>query len=149
MQDLKNVEKREKMCYNGREGRFLVQRPIIIRVEMLMESKKYLILLVLKLLESNTDASSCLTQTEISRIISAKYKCDRKTVSRNIKFLKEIGYPIIKTGKGFYMDRKVFSVQELNFILDAVNNAPDMEGINRNELYEKTKKHLSPMLKRK
>jgi biotin operon repressor len=73
-----------------------------------MQSKKQLILLVLNELNVNSDEKHPLTQTQIAKNLSGKkYTCERKTVCRNIKFLQEMGYPIKKTGKGFYLD-KVF-----------------------------------------
>ena len=108
-----------------------------------MSSKKYLIVLILKLLESNTDSSNRITQIEIARQISSVYTCDRKTVGRNIKFLQKIGYPIIKTGKGYYMDKKIFSVNEINYILTAVKAYDEIDGINKDELNEKLRKHLN------
>ena len=85
-----------------------------------MEKKKQLIILVLRMLESESDAQHPLTQTEMANVISEIFPCDRKTVCRNIKFLKEMGYPIIKTTKGFYMDNKLFSVEEIEFIKSAI-----------------------------
>ena len=108
-----------------------------------MENKKYLIVLILKILESFTDSSNVLTQIEIANQISQVYPCDRKTVGRNIKFLQKIGYPIIKTSKGFYMDKKVFSVEEISYIINAIDLAEDSNGINKTELKEKTQKQLN------
>ena len=85
-----------------------------------MEKKKQLIILVLRMLESESDAQHPLTQTEMANVISEIYPCDRKTVCRNIKFLKEMGYPIIKTTKGFYMDNKAFSVSEIETVKSAI-----------------------------
>lgn len=85
-----------------------------------MEKKKQLIILVLRMLESETDKQHPLTQTEISKVISELYPCDRKTVCRNIRFLKEMGYPIVKTTKGFYMDRKAFTVEEIELVKKAL-----------------------------
>ncbi|MCH5159177.1 MAG: hypothetical protein J1F33_08290 [Clostridiales bacterium] len=82
--------------------------------------KKQNILLVLKILENNTDSLHPMTQTEIAELISAKYPCDRKTVGRNIAFLKDIGYPIVKTSRGFYLDNKRFTVDERNIIISAI-----------------------------
>ena len=59
-----------------------------------MPSKKYLILLILKILENESDESHPLTQSQIARLLSEVFPCDRKTVCRNIAFLKKIGYPI-------------------------------------------------------
>ena len=71
-----------------------------------VNTKKYLIILVLRILETNTDKNTPLTQTEIAKMISAKFPCDRKTVGRNIAYLQEFGYPIKKiNGKGYYLDQ--------------------------------------------
>lgn len=88
-----------------------------------MREKKYFIILVLKILENETDGGHPLTQGKIAQIISDVYPCDRKTVGRNIAFLKKIGYPIVKTPKGFYMSQKRFTNEEKDFILDAIRNA--------------------------
>ena len=81
-----------------------------------MPSKKYLILLILKILENESDESHPLTQSQIARLLSEVFPCDRKTVCRNIAFLKKIGYPIIKTSKGFYLKGKaVYSAERADF----------------------------------
>lgn len=113
-----------------------------------MKSKKQLILLVLKILESQTDSDNPLTQKEIMQLISPIHPCDRKTVGRNIKFLKEIGYPIIKTGKGFYLDKRVFTVEEIDYIIEAIYHAPNQVAIDKNELCEKTRHQLCKLIKR-
>ena len=84
-----------------------------------MQSKKQLILWVLNILDNESDAQHPLTQTEIARILSDVYPCDRKTVCRNIGFLRKMGYPIRKTAKGFYMD-SVFAKEELDFVRAAL-----------------------------
>lgn len=89
-----------------------------------MDTKKYLIILILKLLESESDERHPLTQIKIADIICAKYPCDRKTVGRNIGFLIKVGYPIVKTKKGFYLDNKRFTIDESLFILNAVRASP-------------------------
>lgn len=88
-----------------------------------MREKKYLILLVLKILENESDENHPLTQSKIAQAISDVFPCDRKTVGRNIHFLMKVGYPIKKTSRGFYLDGKKFTVEEITFILDAVRSA--------------------------
>ncbi len=83
-------------------------------------TKKYLIVLVLRTLESRTDAEHPITQTQIAKDISEIYPCDRKTVGRNIQFLQKLNYPIVKTSKGFYMDNMVFSVSDMKFVEAAI-----------------------------
>ncbi|MBR2473667.1 MAG: hypothetical protein IKB51_01375 [Clostridia bacterium] len=105
-----------------------------------MESKKQLILMILNELSAFTDEKHPLTQAQIARNLSGeKYTCDRKTVCRNIKFLKDMGYPIkkLEKNKGFYMDRKVFSVDDVKFIEMAILDA---EGKSLPEKLELAKK---------
>ena len=100
-----------------------------------MITKKQLILLILNELNINTDENHPITQTQIAKNLSGEhFTCDRKTVCRNIKFLQEMGYPIKRKGKngGFYMDRRLFSVEDIEFIRSAILNAdgrPDDEKI--------------------
>lgn len=82
--------------------------------------KKYLIILILKIWETETDADNPITQKKITELISSTYPCDRKTVGRNIGFLKNVGYPIVKTSKGFYLNTKEFTVEEVDFIIKSV-----------------------------
>lgn len=99
-----------------------------------MQGKKYLILLILKILENESDRSHPLTQSKIAQAISGMFPCDRKTVGRNIRFLIKVGYPIKKTSKGFYLDTKKFTVSEINFILDAVRSASGKTETEKDEL---------------
>ena len=108
-----------------------------------MEKKKHLILLVLKLLETETDANHPITQTEIAKTISEVYPCDRKTVGRNIKDLKNLGYPIVKTTKGFYMDKKIFTVTEIDFVTNAIVAATGMSDEEKEALANNVKNVLS------
>ena len=105
-----------------------------------MEAKKQLILLILNELSVNSDENNPLTQTQIARNISGeKFVCDRKTVCRNIKFLKEMGYPIKKLDKnrGFYMDKRLFSLEDIDFISTAILDA---EGRTMDEKMELSKR---------
>lgn len=85
-----------------------------------MQTKKFLILFILKVLETESDPRNPMSQTVLAEYISQKYPCDRKTVGRNIKCLKEAGIPIVKTSKGYYLDKKRFTVDEIKFVKDAV-----------------------------
>ena len=84
------------------------------------QSKKCLILLVLKYLESLTDEKNPMTQVKLAKLISESFDCDRKTVCRNINALIQLGYPIIKTKNGFYLSKKKFSIEEVNFITASI-----------------------------
>ena len=102
-----------------RVGDFWVSDYDIIGVEDdTMAMKKHLIVLILRILETHSDINHPLSQIKIADMISsAEYPCDRKTVGRNIRDLTALGYPIVKTPKGFYMDGKAFSRQEIDFIM--------------------------------
>lgn len=96
--------------------------------------KKHLIILILKILESESDKKHPLTQKRIADMIADVYPCDRKTVGRNIQFLVSVGYPIVKTSKGFYLDRKTFSVDEVRFVENAIRTSKDCFGVEKEEI---------------
>ena len=101
-----------------------------------MQSKKQLILWVLNVLNNESDANTPITQTKIADIISDMFPCDRKTVSRNIKFLQEMGYPIKKSSKGFYFD-KIFSVEDIAFVKEAILSADGKSETEKSEIAKK------------
>lgn len=109
---------------------------------MPIKSKKQLILLVLKVLESQTDKEHPMSQVKIAEFFSESKECDRKTIGRNIKYLKEIGYPIVKTKEGYYLDRKKFSLEERDFIIDAINSSSKKSEEEKEDLI----KRLLPIL---
>lgn len=101
---------------------------IVVEGEI-MAMKKHLIVLILRILETHSDINHPLSQIMIADMISsAEYPCDRKTVGRNIRDLVALGYPIVKTPKGFYMDGKAFSRAEIDFITDLIQTN-EREGI--------------------
>ncbi len=108
-----------------------------------MNTKKHLIILILKILETETDFLKPLTQTKIAAIVSENYPCDRKTVGRNIEALIHIGYPIIKTSRGVYLNGKRFTVTESKFILDAVRNAPSQNKALKESIFNRLSETLN------
>ena len=68
-------------------------------------NKKFTILFVLKSLENNSSKEKPLSQSLMARSLELLgVKCDRKTIARDIKVLKEFGYNIQKVeGRGFYL----------------------------------------------
>ena len=107
--------------------------------DTLKNTKKYLIVLILRILESNTDAEHPITQTKIAKNISELYPCDRKTVGRNIHFLQKLNYPIVKSSKGFYMDNMVFSVSDVQFVESAILTSNIKNDEEKAELVKKLK----------
>lgn len=105
------------------------------------------ILLVLKILETESDESHPITQLKIADIISAVYPCDRKTVGRNIAYLIKLGYPIVKTLKGFYMGNKQFTLDECKLIVSAVRESPNIPESQRSDIANKLTNALSKIYK--
>ena len=70
-------------------------------------AKKTIILYVLNVLKVYSREDAPISQTAISVYLNdIGVACDRKTVGRNIVYLKKFGYPIkFKAGKGYYLDR--------------------------------------------
>jgi len=113
-----------------------------------MQSKKQLILLVLNELNVNSDERHPLTQTQIAKNLSGEnYTCDRKTVCRNIKFLQEMGYPIKKSKRGFYFD-KVFSVEDITFVKEAILSANGRSEREKEEIVKKVADVLTKQYRR-
>lgn len=68
--------------------------------------KKLILLCVYDALKYGSSENCLLHQTKIAKQISqyCGIKCDRKTVARNIKYLREYGCDIVTIkGKGCYM----------------------------------------------
>lgn len=99
--------------------------------------KKHNILLILKILETESDKDHPITQLKIAEIISSVYLCDRKTIGRNIKFLKELGYPIVKTAQGYYLDSKSFTLDECNLVISSVRDNVNILEPQKQEIIEK------------
>lgn len=107
-----------------------------------MKSKKATIVMVLVLLENESEDGRCLSQSRLSEIIKGfGYPCDRKMIGRDIKTLKEIGYPIIKTSKGFFMDKKTYTRDEIRFVERCIENY-DGEDVDKKDLINRVKDTL-------
>ena len=64
---------------------------------MKSKSKKMTILYVLKMLQEGTNKFHPITQSLITKVINnLGIKCDRRTVARNIQYLKDFGIPIAR-----------------------------------------------------
>lgn len=71
-------------------------------------AKKTIILYVLALLQKGSSKEHPITQTVMAKYLNSKgISCDRKTIGRNIDYLIEFGYPIVKIkGGGCYLDKE-------------------------------------------
>lgn len=81
-------------------------------------AKKTIIVYVLNILKY-TSKECPVTQTQICEYLNdIDISCDRKTVGRNIEYLRQIGYPIERiNGKGVYIDRSKMSETKNKFII--------------------------------
>ncbi len=82
-------------------------------------AKKTIILYVLNIIKRFSSEEHPVSQTAICNYLNdIEISCDRKTVGRNISYLKDFGYPIEKIeGKGYYMDKKALEHLEKYFII--------------------------------
>lgn len=71
-------------------------------------AKKTIILYVLKMLDEGSSLEKPITQTNMAKVLhSIGISCDRKTIGRNIKYLQDFGYPIMRVGtNGYYMNKE-------------------------------------------
>ena len=66
---------------------------------------KGIIVHVLRVLYCYTSKEHLVTQTHIAQYLNdIRIPCDRKTVGRNLKYLMDMGLPIVRTGRGYYYD---------------------------------------------
>ncbi len=85
------------------------------------DRKKIIILLILEVLQRNTDADHHLTQQDILRILKNEYgiTCDRRSVKSNVLDLVEMGYDI-NMDDGYYLASRDFEPAELRMLIDSV-----------------------------
>lgn len=69
-------------------------------------AKKTIILYVLNIIKAYSSEEYPVSQTAICNFLNdIGVSCDRKTVGRNVEYLREFGYPIKKIeGRGYYLD---------------------------------------------
>ncbi len=103
--------------------------------------KKQLILCVLEAIKNIGRKDAPVTQTDIADVLLVGFPCDRKTVGRNIKVLQEMGYPIVKTTKGYYMER-MFSDAERNYVIACVRRDSVVPLEKKTKLLDKLKQVL-------
>lgn len=71
-------------------------------------AKKAIILYVLNIIKRYASEENPISQTAICLYLNdIGVPCDRKTVGRNVAYLREFGYPIKKiAGKGYFLDKE-------------------------------------------
>ncbi len=87
-----------------------------------LESKKTLIFRIYQILEEYSNEKHPLTQQDIIDILLRDYgvECERKAVSRNISYLKEIGFDIESNKLGSYLATRQLEDSELRLLIDSV-----------------------------
>jgi len=71
-------------------------------------AKKTIILYVLKMLQEVSSEEMPITNTHMANTLNAMdIPCDRKTIGRNVQYLIDFGYDIVKVPKkGYYMRKE-------------------------------------------
>ncbi len=108
----------------------------------MVDGKKLSILCVLKILEEYSSIENPMTQQDIGEKLISEYnmKCERKSISSNIKCLEEFGYQIESVHKkGVYLV-KDFSPAELNMMIDVILFSKNITKESAKNLIRKIKK---------
>ena len=109
-------------------------------------NKKLYIIYILKVLREESDENHPLKQAEIISKIKAKFNVDnidRKTISRTIDSLVDIGIDIVKLdGGGCYLADRELEPSEITFLIDAIFSS---RALNQKQAKDLSKK-LSLML---
>jgi len=106
---------------------------------MAAEAKKTLIIRIYQILENYSDAEHPLKQQEIIDLLDRDYdiECERKAVSRNISYLKEMGYDIESDARGTYLASRHFENAELRLLIDSVLNSRHINSTHSKQLIDK------------
>ena len=90
--------------------------------------QKYKLLKLLELLRQETDEQNPLTTSAIcNRLAEMGISCERRTLTKDIAVLNELGYEVmwnwVGKEKGYYIEDRSFSFPELKILIDAVQAA--------------------------
>ena len=90
--------------------------------------QKYKLLKLLELLRQETDEQHPLSTSQIcSKLGEMGISCERRTLTKDIAVLNELGYEVmwnwVGKEKGYYIEDRSFSVPELKILIDAVQAA--------------------------
>lgn len=104
--------------------------------------QKYKLLKLLELLRNHTDEQHPLTTSKLcQQLIDMGISCERRTLSKDIALLNDIGYEImwcwVGKEKGYYIEDRSFSIPELKILIDAVQAANFITNKKTAELIDK------------
>ena len=82
-------------------------------------AKKTVILYVLNIIKLYSSEEHPVSQSAICNYLNEiGVACDRKTVGRNIEYLREFGYPIEKiSGRGYWLDKEKMEKSNKRWVL--------------------------------
>ena len=105
-------------------------------------SKKMLNILILKILRKYSDSEHLLNQNEIIKKLQINYgiSCERHAVGSNIRMLKELGYGIAVTKKGYYLADRIFEDAELVMLMDSIIFSKNLSHTQKKRLTDKLEK---------
>ena len=84
---------------------------------------KNTLLFTIKVLENVATKQFPLSQSRIAdELDRMNHPCNRKTVGRHIAILKQMGYPIIRTTRGYYLDVRRFTKDEIKLVTNAIRD---------------------------
>ena len=120
------------------------------------ENQKAKILILLKILEQNTDEQHRLTVPELIDALDAEgVPCERKSIYADIDALRQMGYDIELQrgpGGGYYLASREFQLAELKLLVDAVQSSRFITQKKSHKLIAKleklTSKHEARLLHR-
>ncbi len=90
---------------------------------MALESnKKLLLLYILDVMKEFSDAEHQLTQLAVIEKVKKRFGMDveRKAIARNIDFLIDFGYDIVRGERGYYLAEREFDSSEIIYLVDSV-----------------------------
>ena len=97
-------------------------------------------LCILRILEKYSDAQSPVTQEELGELLTKEYgiTCERKALGRTLRRMKEQLDIDIRSGRnGCWLDRRVFTDQELLFLVSLVRACRSLGEAETSVLLEK------------
>ena len=76
----------------------------------------------MQILQEFSNCDHKLRQNDIISLLKVQYdiECERKAVARNIDFLQQAGYDIVKDSDGIYFASRKFEPGELRLLIDSV-----------------------------
>lgn len=105
-------------------------------------NRKIKLLKLLEILQSDTNEEHPLSTSQLcSKLGEIGIACDRRTLSKDISLLNELGYEIMSAMVGhekvYYIEDRGFSIPELKILIDAVQAATFITEKKSHELIQK------------